>query len=571
MTPLYIPGGWYCSATKDAYAALRPVHGDIESSQGNIQLPGQNILYLDCAVINGQLCLAGSGHSSDGAFLWNGDWLKVYDGRPYGTSPCKFGPLGLYVSIEGTLENILVFDPLSGQVLHTITKAVGARGIAAVTGSGEYPDDVHSQDSWYGRDGFAEYLELGDGVRIGQGANGGLCAKDGDRPLITLEAGDNQFIRGHLDGSTITASAWQRDRARSVILHLERIEVQAMEPAPLVIPAINRSLWLGFFTGRPDSGSGWSTETLPTSLPGNCYLLIPDGLLLTKTRIAIGQWCAAPPGGTVEDVEAAAQLAATVGRRAVAYWDAWTWPRRPVLPVGSLCCQQAYCPATVPVPTFEMTLKGAVARTAGYGYDVALVAQCYTSNSNLTSDLASLVPVYARVARDLGPIQAMLVFSGSGRATGLQDHPTVRPLWNDLAASVMTPNLSPRPVPVLPPPPTRFPAALPLSGVTMKVYAKKDGKYIGCAPNSDRVYTDRLQGGGWEEIDLNKKGDRFIANLIAANRVLSIEPDGTLTTRSPGTDGPYEQLYATTQPDGSNLLYRLHDGVLLPVLQIEAA
>jgi hypothetical protein len=545
-----------------------------------VPLPGQNILYLDVDVVAGHLCIAGSGHSTDGAFLWNdavNDWILVYDGRPYGTSPCKFGPLGLYVSIEGGVDNIRVYNPLTGVFKFALTKSVGARGIAMITGAGDQPEDLHSQDGWYGRGGFAEYLELADDLRVGQGATGGLCACERDGLLVTLEPGDNQFIRGRLDGSLITVSAWQRDRARSVILRLERAELQTMAPTPVEIPeipAINRQLWLGFFTGHQFSGGGWSTAVSPQTLPGNCFLLIPDGLLLTKAGVTIGQWCAASPGDTIADVEAAAQRIAVIGRRPIAYWDARSWPRRPVLPVGSICCVQAYCRVDEPVTVFEAGLRGVVMHVASYGYDVALIAQCFTSNASLTRDLASLVPVYARVARDIASVVAILSFSGAGRATGLQDQPSeLRSLWEQLTASVTTPVLSSPSVPTpqpTPKPTTLFPAAKS-SGVPMKVYLKKSGKYVGCAPNSEEVYADRQHGGAWEEVELEKKGDRFIANLVAAQRVLSLEPNGTLSTRPAGTSGAYEQMYATTQPDGSNLLYRFHDGNILPVLQIESA
>jgi hypothetical protein len=526
LTPIYVPGGWYCAATKDAYAALRPLQGDIETSRGNVLLCGQNILYLDVAVVEGQLCLAGSGHSSDGAFLWNGDWLKVYAGRPYGTSPCIFGPLGLYVSIEGVTDNVLVFDPLSGMLLYRITKPIGARGIAAVTGSGEYPADLHSQDDWYGRDGFAEYLELGDGVRIGQGANGGLCAKDGDRPLITLEAGDNQFIRGHLDGSTITASAWQRDRTRSVILRLERAELQAMTPAPIAMPAINGPLWVGFFAGSPDAPLAWQTDIPPTALPGNCYLKIANETFYTKDGRVLGRWCAAKRGETLEDIEAKAVRISAEGIRPVAYWDGRMWPRRPNLPSGSWCCVQGYC--GVSEHAFEANLSQAVVTTLKFGYPVVVVAQCYTNRDDFTKDIGALVPIFARLAINQ-PIIFLLPFSGSGRATGLQDHPEVRPLWEQLVASVTLPLVLPFPVPT-PPPVVIPPPQPPTIPITRK------GDLLMAA-----IFTDPTKEIITAKAAKPVAGTKLFTLILPDDRVYSCQPDGSSGDRDPGAEGGYER------------------------------
>jgi hypothetical protein len=55
---------------------------------------------------------------------------------------------------------------------------------------------------------------------------------------------------------------------------------------------------------------------------------------------------------------------------------------------------------------------------------------------------------------------------------------------------------------------------------------------------------------------------RFSALFTQANVQLSIQNDGSLQTRPAGTLGPFEreQVFATTQPDGTSLLYRV-DGV----------
>lgn len=65
---------------------------------------------------------------------------------------------------------------------------------------------------------------------------------------------------------------------------------------------------------------------------------------------------------------------------------------------------------------------------------------------------------------------------------------------------------------------------------------------------------------------------RWDATFIKAQRTLSIEPDGGLSSRPPGTFGGFEALAAATQPkpDVVTFLYRSNDGVVCggTVLQI---
>jgi hypothetical protein len=105
----------------------------------------------------------------------------------------------------------------------------------------------------------------------------------------------------------------------------------------------------------------------------------------------------------------------------------------------------------------------------------------------------------------------------------------------------------------------------------MRVFLKLAGKYIGVQPGTDRVYADRAAGQGWEEIELTPRdGGQFLARFVAADKALSIQPDGRLETRPAGTAGAYEHLRATSQPEGLDILYREDDGRVLGVpLSIE--
>ncbi len=64
----------------------------------------------------------------------------------------------------------------------------------------------------------------------------------------------------------------------------------------------------------------------------------------------------------------------------------------------------------------------------------------------------------------------------------------------------------------------------------------------------------------------------YLVTFVSTNVPLTVEPDGSLTTRPAGAYGAYQQLLATTQPNGRNLLYREDaGGVLGAPLTIEEA
>lgn len=116
----------------------------------------------------------------------------------------------------------------------------------------------------------------------------------------------------------------------------------------------------------------------------------------------------------------------------------------------------------------------------------------------------------------------------------------------------------------------------------MRVYMKYLGGYIGVEPGTTTVYHDRPAGAGWEDIDLvpsknrtdtDKQGNPlyWTATFVAANLVLSQQPDGSLQTRPAGTDAGYEQIEPTHQPDGQALALRYQYSPLMPltVLMVE--
>ena len=95
------------------------------------------------------------------------------------------------------------------------------------------------------------------------------------------------------------------------------------------------------------------------------------------------------------------------------------------------------------------------------------------------------------------------------------------------------------------------------------------GYYLGVEPGTINVYNDRQHGGEWEQVELKPiELGRFVAHFVAANQELSITPSGVLETRPAGTNGPWEQVRATNQPEGVSFLYR--DGVAMVPLRLEA-
>lgn len=218
------------------------------------------------------------------------------------------------------------------------------------------------------------------------------------------------------DGTVIVPDAWE-------------LPTVDLSPPAVPIPRINRRCWLGF-----------ANFVQPTSLqPGNCSWEVafghPTGLVKAGAFI-VAQWLDVERDGNTPEAYDAAIRAARVNRPSVpviAYW-----PRAvqdgPV-PRSDHVGVEAYRLAGESLAAFEARVVKAVMRCKS----VALVAQCFSSNESLTKDLASVVPVYASIAKVCPWIQFVLAFSGEGRATGLSDHPEVRPFWKELFDGITGP------------------------------------------------------------------------------------------------------------------------------------
>ncbi len=189
--------------------------------------------------------------------------------------------------------------------------------------------------------------------------------------------------------------------------------------APPSIPAIGRPMWCGFF------------DFVTATTPGNCVLNTSELIVRDAHGLAVAQYVASPNESDPNALDSAIAAAKSKGLPIVAYWTRQAQAIR--LPKGAdIIGVEAYRDTTESLAAFESRVRSAVARCP----KVALICQCYTSNTKNTADLTTLVPVYARIAKDCGNVWGLLVFSGSGRPTGLQDHPEVLPLWQSVAAGI---------------------------------------------------------------------------------------------------------------------------------------
>jgi hypothetical protein len=270
----------------------------------------------------------------------------------------------------------------------------------------------------------------------GNGWKGVVCHPFDDIQGFVVEEGEDAFGCVARAWSNNIQFAWSvREGERPEDLRQRTINVTTQELIDLntlgttqAITPIARPHWMGFFAGHEGSGGGWDTTTDPRTLPGNAYLLIPEGNFEDKSEKPVGSYV---QGGTVEEIEDAARQ---VSYTPIAYWDARSWPRYPNLPKGSWLCIQAYMRKDETPEAFEAAISAEI-RKAPFS-NIALVCQCYTSNATLTDDLTQLVPIFSRLVVNHPQVIATIPFSGSGRRTGLQDHPEVRPLWDEYASTI---------------------------------------------------------------------------------------------------------------------------------------
>ncbi len=206
-------------------------------------------------------------------------------------------------------------------------------------------------------------------------------------------------------------------RVVSVDLTKPRADLSAPFSPPIV--SIGRPTWMACF------------NFAPATTPGNAVLNTSDLIVRDTHGLAVAQYVASSNESDINALDTAIAAAKSKGLPVLAYWTRQAQAVR--LPKGAdVVAVEAYRDTTESLAAFEARVRAAVARCQR----AALVCQAYTSNTRNTADIASLVPVYAKIAKDCGNVWGLLVFSGSGRPTGLQDHPDVLPLWQSVAAGI---------------------------------------------------------------------------------------------------------------------------------------
>lgn len=589
MTHREIYGGWYVDAVPGgAYAALVPSRQAVETLVGDVAYPAGHgePLYVRLT-IEPRFKFSGQGHDS-GAIV-------EFDSLPrefHLVSPTSYGTNPVIYGLGGTL--------------YLGAPEFGSQGFRYVRPDGSI---VTSDETGVPLDGLTQWTDLGDDLRIGQGAaSGGVVVRDG-QTLRLLHPGECYAIRAVRSGPAVSV-AFYEVAADGLSAHVYELTVSDLRALPVLdetepLDETPQKAWLAFFSFGDDASVAAisNASLLVDSVPVVDVLEVRDRRDGSVVMTYVAAEVAATKAALDEQVRRA--RAAFPGVPVVPYWSG----SQPWTPDGEWPGIECYWKTDETLAQAEARWRRAIVRALASptATGVVLVCQCYTSNAGQSTLLKALVPVYSRLRR-LDGVKGLLVFSGSGRATGLQDHPDVRPLWAQLAASVRVPDkivvvppqkpeppTVPIPIPIPPRPPKPEPskptpptASMPLAAAyrgPMRVFLKQGSKFVGVSPSAvmsgkDKktptfpIYSDRASGGDWEVAELERRDDgSFSVKFAASNKVLSQNPNGALESRD-AAGGPWETFYAARQPQPGEIavLYRIENGVMVsPVLTIVEA
>lgn len=411
-----IAGGWHGYALPNgSYAVALRGQGRIECR--DFTLPAPELLYVVCN--NGPLGLqiAGQEHFGTRNREWDGNsWTDV--GPSFGVYPVIY----------------------KGQDLVQVPVGASHQGYRFVSDSGELVTGDQSMFDPVSQ--IHEYTDTG-GFRIGQGHDSRCHVLGTDNVVRVLEEGECTFIRTTRDWDNFAVTIVKLKEGKTVIYWLTRddlLQLPIFSPA-VGLPKVERKLWAGWFEFSPNYKAPRNCVVAVRNISSNATepTIITDETAGMTGQI-LGKFIS---GDTVADVSRKAYDAV---QRPIVYWDARVWPELPDTPEGSWVCLQAYCLKDETPAEFEANIRRIVADTlqrTRNGQSLALVCQQYTSNLTQTTDLKSLIPVYLRLARDYPQIVALLMFSDSGRATGLQDHPELIDYWKEAMRSIQTPDIVP--------------------------------------------------------------------------------------------------------------------------------
>jgi len=371
--------------------------------------------------------------------------------------------------------------------------------------------------------------------------------------------GDLCVLLANRDGVTVARDAagqvldWQVDG----LGHSTRAPIrwQALD-YPLVLPTIDRPLWLGWFEFEQSRRGPGNAALLVRNASGaqDRAVIVTDETVGRVSGRVVGHYVS---GATVEEVEAAARRVAAGGVVPVAYWDGRRWPRLPSLPPGAWIAQQAYCGAAEDLATFEGAIDHELRRFPADA-KLAIVGQQYTSNASLAGyvdptspsphdshGIRPLIPVLLRLAARFPNVVALLPFSGYDRRGGLVDHPDLVAPWQQVANGLRTPPpeaaANPPRVTIARWAPTSGPAPLT---VTAEYLAEPGAGPIDAL---DWEYRKRGAGGAWTVAATNPPSDPDHHYQFAAPGEYEIR----LTARGPGGTWTTQLLRLVTVAGGS--------------------
>lgn len=206
----------------------------------------------------------------------------------------------------------------------------------------------------------------------------------------------------------------------------------AVTYAPVV--RIGRPLWFGFFEFAP-----------ALDLPRNCAVPVVQGAPWLDVTGPGWRYVSGASDGAIADIEAAIRTATTGPAPVVAYVPRKAQVHLPT--IADIQGIEAYLGVTETDAQFIARMTASILECGR----CVLIAQCYTSNTTLTGDLRRLPGLISQLARDHAHVEGILIFSGSGRATGWQDHPEVHAAWRQVFAGITGTPAVIAPVPSDPP------------------------------------------------------------------------------------------------------------------------
>lgn len=231
MKRVALAGASYAFCLPDGGWGASSLDSHVGSSEGRVELPGENVLALVGTRHRGRLLMAGQGHDSGGCWLWDGAWKTL--GPTFGVSPCAFGDGLLCWAVSGTAYRRLNLD--TGEVTeHAL--AIGSQGLRYVDASNTpIPGDQTYRDGE-----LFEWTRRGN-VVCGQGHDGGAVING-----RVLDPGDRRFIRFERAGDDLAVAMVDLPGRSAILIWLHTSEIAGLplsaalpNPGPILpIPGI---------------------------------------------------------------------------------------------------------------------------------------------------------------------------------------------------------------------------------------------------------------------------------------------------------------------------------------------